>query len=261
MCLSTVWSRGATEINAIQRLYQQKRDNGISSSVHGIAFVHWPTEFVVSYREAARIARAKREYRKEEENRHLIFRDLELLRWFPFLFLSPGPSHVHLDCLSLTPPICAFATCTSPFRCRVWPPVCDWPHAAQCSPLWDCSSLISSGSADCWASCSIFLALAVWGLQLSALLCCCYWFHFICCSESVAISHKPARSACTIVLLSRWMFSSGHLVLIWFSYCFLCTQEKSFCVKILLECWVTWILLLCHVLNCLSTGPAYVTSC
>lgn len=140
---------------------------------------------------------------------------------------------------------------------------CVWltPCSSVQSSLYDCSSLISSGSADCWASCSIFLALAVWGLQLSALLCCCYWFHFICCSESVAISYKPARSACMIVLLSRWMFSSGHLVLIWFSYCFLCTQEKRFCIKILLECWVTWILLLCHVLSCLSTGPAYVISC
>lgn len=51
------------------------------------------------------------------------------------------------------------------------------------------------------------------------LLSCCYWFYLICCPESVAVSYKPARFACVIVLLSRWRFSSGYLVLIWFSYC------------------------------------------
>lgn len=86
-------------------------------------------------------------------------------------------------------------------------------------------------------------------------------FHSIRCPESVDISYKPARFACMIVLLSRWMSSSGYLVLIWFSYCFVCTQGKRFCIKILLDCWVTWTLLLCHVLNCLSMGPGYVISC
>lgn len=123
-------------------------------------------------------------------------------------------------------------------------------------------SFISSGSADCWASCSTFLAVApaVRGLNSLPLRRCCYWFHFICCPEPVAVTYKPARFACAIVLLSRWMFSSCHLVLIWFSYCFLPTQGKRFCIKILLECWVTWTLLLCHVLGCLSTGPGYVIS-
>lgn len=120
---------------------------------------------------------------------------------------------------------------------------------------------ISSDSAEC-------LAVLCWpwprfckGSSSLPLLSYCYWFHFICCPESVAISYKPARFACMIVLLSRWMFSSGYLVLIWFSYCFVCTQGKRVCIKILLECWVTWTLLLCHVLNCLSTGPGYVISC
>lgn len=139
------------------------------------------------------------------------------------------------------------------------------PQAAQ-SGRWSVGSSprippISSDSAEC-------LAVLCWpwprfckGSSSLPLLSYCYWFHFICCPESVAISYKPARFACMIVLLSRWMFSSGYLVLIWFSYCFVCTQGKRFCIKILLECWVTWTLLLCHVLNCLSTGPGYVISC
>lgn len=64
----------------------------------------------------------------------------------------------------------------------------------------------------------------------------CYWFHFNCCPKPVVVSYKPARFACMIVLLSRRMFSSGYLVLICFFYCFLCTQGKRFCIKILLDC-------------------------
>lgn len=140
------------------------------------------------------------------------------------------------------------------------------PRAAQCHPPW--GLLLSYLPFPLTQLIPERLAVLSWpwprfckGSSSLPLLSYCRWFHFICCPESVAISRKPARFACVIVLLSRWMFSSGYLVLIWFSYCFACTREKRVCIKILLECWVTWTLLLCHVLNCLSTGSGYIISC
>lgn len=139
------------------------------------------------------------------------------------------------------------------------------PQATQFCPLWVLLLLYFSFSltqliAECLEH---FPGLGLGStrrLQLSGitLLLLLVSFHLL---SQLVVSYKPARFACTIVLLSRWMFNSGYLVLIWFCCCFVCTQGKRFCIKILLECWVTWTLLMCHVLDCLSTEPGYVMSC